>query len=110
MERKEDLRAIHRATFSIIFFGTPHRGSAYASMGTTISKIAHFTTGRPVNTSIVTSLNRNNEISTNLRKGFGNLLDVMVKEQGFESSTFQESVPVSTGIPALDGKVWKSST
>ena len=79
-------------------------------MGTTISKIAAFTTGKPVNTSIVTNLNKNNEISTNLRKGFVSLLEVLVKEQGFESSTFQEAVPVSTGIPALDGKVWNSFT
>ncbi|KAI1499718.1 hypothetical protein F5X99DRAFT_430347 [Biscogniauxia marginata] len=102
-----DLRALVESTFSIIFFGTPHRGSQYADFGITVIKAASVLTGRPYNDRIVKNLTANTEVLTQLRKTFdSSTLEMMAQRSRFESSTFQES----RGFSAVAGFRGKAST
>ncbi|KAL6821892.1 hypothetical protein J3E69DRAFT_339512 [Trichoderma sp. SZMC 28015] len=103
-DTERDLRAVVESTFSIIFFGTPHRGSAYADFGLKVAKVASVLTSRPYNDNIVRNLAENTEILTKLRKDFESTLEHMIKRNGFESSTFQEDKGLS-GIVNFQGKV-----
>ena len=95
----EDLRTIYKSPFAIIFFGTPHRGSAYANIGTTATKIAT-ASGFDTNTEILRSLKPNAEILELLREDFERILHL----KSFDFTSFQESIGYKN-IPGLHGKV-----
>lgn len=95
----EDLRNVYEATIAVIFMGTPHRGSHYASWGVMAWNIA-VASGFDANDSILRDLKVESTILDILRTEFGEML----KEKTFEIQTFQESKGLK-GVRGLTGKV-----
>ncbi|KAK2697396.1 hypothetical protein QWA68_003523 [Fusarium oxysporum] len=58
-EAVADLRAIVDSTFTIIFFGTPHRGSSTAEFGQTVAEIVSNLTLTRYNANILGNLKQN---------------------------------------------------
>ncbi|KAF4471766.1 alpha beta-Hydrolase [Fusarium albosuccineum] len=103
-ESVKDLRAVVDSTFSIIFFGTPHRGSTQAEFGLMVAKVVSNLTMKPYNPKILSTLGPNTEILTRLRTDFESTLEHMVNHSRFESSTFQEGKGFSS-FKGFQGKV-----
>ena len=82
------LKQILPATHGIIFLGTPHRGSAVASLG----KIAQEVTGvlwKTPNTSVLRDLEVNSQTLERVGKGFQQILT----ERELEVQSFREELP-----------------
>jgi hypothetical protein len=99
MDEDEDLKDIYGSTHAIIFFGTPHRGSDYASLGLTMRNIA-IATGLDANDRILRDLAPDSGTLEMLRQEFSKMLGV----RAFKVYTFQEARGYK-GIQGLQGKV-----
>jgi hypothetical protein len=95
----EDLFSVFESTFAILFFGTPHRGSAFSSIGLKAVKTAKLA-GFSVNESNVRDLKENSPILEELRESFASILD----DKRIHVTTFQESDGYARCM-LLDGKV-----
>lgn len=83
------LKEILPSTYGVVYFGTPHRGSATASIG----KIAHTITkalGNCPNTQILRDLEVNSETLDRIGRGFQQIL----AQQPIQIHSFREEVPV----------------
>ncbi|KAH7211539.1 hypothetical protein DER44DRAFT_742116 [Fusarium oxysporum] len=103
-EAVADLRAIVDSTFSLIFFGTPHRGSSTAEFGQTVAEIVSNLTLTRYNANILGNLKQNTEILTKLRSDFESYLTHIAQRNRFEFTTFQKNRGISS-IKGLSGKV-----
>jgi hypothetical protein len=98
-ERRIQEQSIHHHTESVIFLGTPHRGSSYTSWGTIAERIARaacFDTNR----ANLSSLQVHGNELANLEKDFASLLD----RRTFDVFNFQEALGFK-GVKGLNGKV-----
>ena len=94
-------RNLHKACCAVIFFGTPHRGSPDASLGSIIAGIAKMAQF-DINKSILRDLDPKSGSPTlgTLLEDFNSLLI----QQEIQVYTFQESAG-KTGFGPLTGKV-----
>ncbi len=100
-----DLRAVLDSTFALVFFGTPHRGSAnYTDFGRYVARVGSLLTMSRYNDNIIRNLAPNTEILTRLRHDFDRTYNYMVENNIFESSTFQEGKGLSS-LPGFQDKV-----
>ncbi|APA08683.1 hypothetical protein sscle_04g034530 [Sclerotinia sclerotiorum 1980 UF-70] len=90
---------VHRRTKSVIFLGTPHRGSIYAGWGEIASNLARLAL-RDSDKEILEPLKVNSELLDNIHKGF----KTIVCEYGIKIHSFQEAQATS-GIKGLHGKI-----
>ena len=95
----EHLRKIYEATTAVVFMGTPHRGSPYASWGLIARNIA-IASGFDASDRILRDLNVESGILELLRVEFGKML----REEKFDIYTFQKSMGLA-GVRGLSGKV-----
>lgn len=102
----KDFRDIYYSTFAIMFFGTPHRGSDYADLGSLAKKIA-IATGFDATDKILQNLKPNAEYVQMLREEFNKML--VDPEANIFLDTFQEGKGYK-GMYGLNGKVRISST
>ncbi|EDN99566.1 hypothetical protein SS1G_02421 [Sclerotinia sclerotiorum 1980 UF-70] len=86
---------VHRRTKSVIFLGTPHRGSIYAGWGEIASNLARLAL-RDSDKEILEPLKVNSELLDNIHKGF----KTIVCEYGIKIHSFQEAQATS-GIKGL---------
>lgn len=98
-EATEDLFQVYEATYAIVFFGTPHRGSAYSNIGLTATKIVSVI-GFNVHDANIRDLKGNSPLLEKLRESFNALLH----EGTMQITTFQEGEGL-TGSGFLKGKV-----
>jgi hypothetical protein len=91
---------VYDCTSSIVFLGTPHRGSDYADWGVLAARIAR-ASGFAANDSIIRSLNPQAEYLEFLREQFSKMLAA----KAFDVDTFQEALGFK-GVRGLSGKVW----
>lgn len=101
MRRSEACRV---RTKLVIFFGTPHRGSAYAAWGDIASNLAKLALQDP-NTRLVKALEVNSEVLDNIQEEF----KTIIHARNIKVHSFQESRGLS-GMKGLDGKVGKAYT
>jgi hypothetical protein len=94
------IEKIRKRTKLIIFLGTPHRGSTYASWGQIASNLARLAL-QDTNKKILETLTVNNEILDNIHEEFK---DVVFKG-GIMIHSFQEARGIS-GMKGLDEKVY----
>ncbi|KAE8446926.1 hypothetical protein EG329_011557 [Mollisiaceae sp. DMI_Dod_QoI] len=99
MEEDQDLRDIYQSTYSIIFFGTPHRGSSYAQMGVLARDIA-VAAGFDARDSLIRSLKPDAEVLSFLRDEFARML----YDRAFKIYSFQEGQGFK-GIYSLSRKI-----
>ena len=103
-------QAMHRSekcrewTKLIIFLGTPHRGSAYASWGQIVSNLARLAF-QDSNKTILKTLEVSSEVLDNIHENFKNI----VFKGGIKIHSFQEAQGIA-GMKGLDKKVWSSAT
>ncbi|KAL7928816.1 hypothetical protein V8C35DRAFT_332512 [Trichoderma chlorosporum] len=83
----------------IVFYGTPHRGSALAGWGATASKLARLGL-QDANKKLIQTLQVDSEILDNIQEEFKKYADTY----RFKIHSFQEARGV-LGIKGLDGKV-----
>jgi hypothetical protein len=96
--RDENERAILSSTHAVVFFGTPHRGSPYASMGQVVERAARvlFST----NPKILGNLHPDGEMLERVRMDFARILD----DYEIQTYSFQEGKGLS-GIKIFSKKV-----
>jgi hypothetical protein len=99
MDDDEDLKDIYKSTHAIIFFGTSHRGSEYASWGLMVRKIA-IAAGFDANDRIIRDLVPDSGTLEMLREEFSKMLAA----RAFKVYTFQEALGYR-GVQGLQGKV-----
>ena len=95
----KDLRKIYEATTAVVFMGTPHRGSQYASWALILRNIA-IASGFDASERILRDLNVDSGILEMLRDEFGKML----REEKFDIYTFQESKGFK-GVQGLTARV-----
>ncbi|GFF85142.1 hypothetical protein IFM53868_04387 [Aspergillus udagawae] len=95
---KPDLRSVYQYTHGIVFLGTPHRGSDWASLA---KNLAVFALGK-ANTRSLRSLEVDSAELQRLMDNFS----VMLKADKVKVCSFVESLGM-TGIPGFSGKVVK---
>ncbi|GIC84980.1 uncharacterized protein Aud_000807 [Aspergillus udagawae] len=93
---KPDLRSVYQCTHGIVFLGTPHRGSDWASLA---KNLAVFALGK-ANTRSLRSLEVDSAELQRLMDNFS----VMLKADKVKVCSFVESLGM-TGIPGFSGKV-----
>src|ERR1700712_5127662 len=69
---EEDIRSIEKDAIGIIFMGTPHNGSDYASWGTFATTMTKWL--KESNSNIIAVLNPESEVLAIVQKGFQRLL------------------------------------
>jgi hypothetical protein len=101
MHRSETCR---NRTKLIIFLGTPHRGSSYASWGEIASNLARLAL-QDTNKKVLETLEVNSEVLDNIHEEF----KCIVHKNGIKIHSFQEARGI-TGVRGLHGKVcsWTS--
>jgi hypothetical protein len=67
------LASIYQATYAVVFFGTPHRGSEKASLGVIAATVCK-AIGKETNTSLLRSLETSSEILVRISEAFAKLL------------------------------------
>ena len=81
-KQQDDLKKLWSRTKAVVFMGTPHRGSAYASYGKTVAQIANFVlrvsfadhfTGR-ARADLIASLTHENDDLLRISEEFSNIL------------------------------------
>ena len=77
---------IYESTVAIIFLGTPHRGSALAGLGETVTRAAKLVL-RESNSNLIGSLDFNSEILSNIQEEFRK----MIIEKDIQLHSFRES-------------------
>src|SRR2546430_15797046 len=97
MHRSEACRSRTRL---IVFLGTPHRGSAYATWGEIASNLARLTL-QDSHKRIIETLEVNSEVLDNIHEEFKNI----VQDHGTKIHSFQEARGIS-GVKGLHGKVF----
>lgn len=90
---------LHHRTINVIFLGVPHRGSAMASMGETLTRLANVSL-RDTNRHLVSSLEVEDELLDRINSEFVK----MVQLKDFGVYSFQESSGLS-GLKGFSGKV-----
>jgi hypothetical protein len=95
-------KACRDRTKLIIFLGTPHRGSPYASWGQIASNLARIALQDP-NKKVLETLEVNSEVLDNIHEEFKSI----VHEGGMEIHSFQEARGI-TGIKGLNRKACTS--
>jgi hypothetical protein len=103
------VQALHRSdkcrdsTKLIVFLGTPHRGSSYASWGEIASNLANV--GLQVsNKRVLETLEVNSEVLNNIHEEFIRI----IIERNIRIHSFQEARGLS-GMKGLHGKVYSGS-
>lgn len=96
MHRSEKCR---ERTKLIVFLGTPHRGSTYASWGQIVSNLARLAF-QDSNKTILETLEVNSEVLDNIHENFKNI----VFKGGIKIHSFQEAQGIA-GMKGLDKKV-----
>jgi hypothetical protein len=96
---EKDLREVYDATRLIIFMGTPHRGSNYASWGVLARNVA-VAVGFDANDRVLRDLEIDSAILEVLRRDFAKML----REDSFDVWTFIEGKGLK-GVRGLTGKV-----
>ncbi|KAF8245685.1 hypothetical protein K440DRAFT_603397, partial [Wilcoxina mikolae CBS 423.85] len=97
---KEEYRSILPATRGIIFLGTPHRGSKFASLGEIARRVAAAVLLVDTKNPLLQKLQVNNSSLNLLQRDFS----VMLKDSTFGIHSFQEAQGLS-GVSGLNGKV-----
>jgi len=95
----QDLRNIYQSTHSIIFLGTPHRGSSYANIGLVAEQITNLV-GLDTNAELLRNLKPDGEYLGLLREEFSTMLD----ERSFKVFSFQEGTGFK-GVNFLSRKI-----
>ncbi len=90
---------LHQRTKNVIFLGVPHRGSAMASMGETLARLASVSL-RDTNKHLLSSLEVEDELLDRINSEFVK----MVQLGDFSVYSFQESSGFS-GLKGFSGKV-----
>jgi hypothetical protein len=93
---KPELATIYQATYGVVFFGTPHRGSDVANLGV-IAATACKVIGKETNTNLLRSLEKSSEVLVRISDAFAKLL--ATREVKVHSFLEDRSVP-------MVGKVW----
>jgi hypothetical protein len=83
------LKDIYLSTHAIIFYGTPHRGSAYADLWGVLQAVANLAPN--TNKRLLTELSLNSPVLQKLRIGFGKIIN----ERPIEITSFQEGKGLS---------------
>src|SRR5436853_7234983 len=68
-----DYKSIFHATHGIVFLGTPHHGSSYASFGKHVARIVKFIR-RDTNISLLRSIEQDSEILERISEDFQTML------------------------------------
>ena len=89
--RHLDIAAIYVKTRGIIFFGTPHRGSAKASLGEIVAGISKYCLRQP-NKQLLQTLKTDSHILENQRDQFVTI------SQGMHVVCVREVLPTAIGI------------
>lgn len=89
-EQHEYLNEILSSTYGIVFLGTPHRGSATASLGTIAQGITKAFLKSP-NTSVLRDLKINSETLDRIGRGFAQIL----VKQPLKIHSFREELPMN---------------
>lgn len=92
-------RQIYDSTFAVIFLGTPHRGSRYASWGVMAQNIAK-ASGFDANAKVLRDLDVDSGTLDMLSEEFSKML----KAEKFQIFTFQEGMGYK-GVQILNAKV-----
>lgn len=82
------LKDILSATYGIIFLGTPHRGSSFATLGKMAQHITKILWKRP-NMSVLQDLEVNSQTLERIGRGFSRIL----VERPLEIHSFREELP-----------------
>ena len=90
---------IYESTAAIIFLGTPHRGSGFAGLGETVTRVAKLILLES-NSHLIGSLDFNSEILSNINEEFRK----MITEKEIQLHSFRESRGLS-GMKGLSSKV-----
>lgn len=90
---------LHQRTTNVVFLGVPHRGSAMASMGETLARLANISL-RDTNRHLVSSLEVEDELLDRINYEFVK----MVQVEDFSVYSFQEGSGFS-GLKGFSGKV-----
>ncbi|MCJ1321376.1 hypothetical protein MMC15_006720 [Xylographa vitiligo] len=98
-DEEERLRDIASSTHAIVFLGTPHRGSGYASLGNVVQNIVAIV-GFDTNDKHIQALQFDGSELERSREDFTKLW----RRDGFQVRTFQESLGMK-GIRGLNEKV-----
>ena len=99
-DEEERLRNIASSTHAIVFLGTPHRGSGYASLGNVVQNIVAIV-GFDTNDKHIQALQFDGSELERSREDFTKLW----RRAGFQVRTFQESLGMK-GIRGLNEKVY----
>jgi len=90
------LQKVYSSTHAVIFFGTPHRGSGFATVIKPIVKLFG------ANSVILKELEPNSDHAEKLRKGFAK----MVIKEGLKSFSFLESKTLGGAATWLNKQVF----
>lgn len=86
-------------TYSIVFFGVPHRGSRHAAWGKMAARMVQLFTGRP-NENFLSSVEEGSSYNADLSERFGALIDA------FKYFSICETLPdhshIEIGLVSLD--------